>query len=129
VALLPIPGGFVQAAKAAEAALAEAVVAHVGDAAPVADLFAGIGTFAFRLARQAAVTAVESDAPLVAAIEAAARKATGIKRVTARRRDLFINPMSATELDAFGAIVFDPRASRRPVSVSAEIEAVATFVR
>jgi 23S rRNA (uracil1939-C5)-methyltransferase len=121
VALLPIPGGFVQAAKAAEAALADAVLAHVGDAAPVADLFAGIGTFAFRLAKRAAVTAVEADAPLVAALEAAARKATGIKRVTARRRDLFTNPMSATELDAFGAVVFDPPAA----GAKAQAEAIA----
>ncbi|MCR4283354.1 MAG: RNA methyltransferase, partial [Bauldia sp.] len=36
-ALLPAPGGFVQAAGSAEAALAEAVTAHFGDAAPVAD--------------------------------------------------------------------------------------------
>ena len=109
--LFPTPGGFVQAAKAAEAALAEAVITHVGDAGPVADLFAGIGTFTFRLAATAPVTAVEGDAVLVGALEAAARKANHLKKVTARRRDLFTNPLSPPELDPFGAVVFDPPAA------------------
>ena len=109
--LLPVAGGFTQAAAIAEAAMADAVVAHVGKAAPVADLFAGIGTFTFRLAARAAVTAVEGEADLVAAIEAAARRATGIKRVTAKRRDLFRNPLAPPELEPFGAVVFDPAAA------------------
>jgi len=109
--LLPPPAGFVQAVRAAEDALADTIQAHVGDAAPVADLFAGIGTFTLRLAARAPVTAVEGDASLVAALEAAVRHATGIKRVTARRRDLFANPLAPTELDAFGAVVFDPPAA------------------
>ena len=45
-ALLPTAGGFVQASAAAEAALAEAVLAHVGDARPVARPFRRVGTFA-----------------------------------------------------------------------------------
>jgi len=110
-ALLPPAGGFVQAARAAEDALADAVLAHIGNAAPVADLFAGIGTFTLRLASRAQVTAVEGDAGLLAALEAAIRHAAGIKRVTARQRDLFANPMSPIELDAFGAVVFDPPAA------------------
>jgi 23S rRNA (uracil1939-C5)-methyltransferase len=109
--LLPAPGGFVQATPSAEAALADAVIAHVGDQAPVADLFAGIGTFTLRLARRAPVTAVEGDGALVDALEAAARFATGLKPVTVRRRDLFANPLSATELDQYGAVVFDPPAA------------------
>ncbi|HEY5082371.1 MAG TPA: TRAM domain-containing protein [Bauldia sp.] len=108
--LFPVPGGFTQAAKSAEAALAEAVLAHVG-AGLVADLFAGIGTFTFRLAAKAAVTAVEGDAALVAAIDLAARKAHGLKKITTRRRDLFANPLSPVELDGFGAVVFDPPAA------------------
>jgi 23S rRNA (uracil1939-C5)-methyltransferase len=57
------------------------------------------------------VTAVEGDAALLAALEAGVRHATGIKRFTARRRDLFANPLAPVELDAFGAIVFDPPAA------------------
>jgi 23S rRNA (uracil1939-C5)-methyltransferase len=86
-------------------------MAHVGDQAPVADLFAGIGTFTLRLARRAPVAALEGDGSLVDALEAAVRHATGLKPVTVRRRDLFANPLSATELDQYGAVVFDPPAA------------------
>lgn len=110
-ALLPTAGGFVQASAAAEAALAEAVIARVGDARPVLDLFAGCGTFSLRLARRAPVTAVEGEAALLAALEEAVRRSRGLKPVTTRRRDLFRNPMAPEELAAFGAVVFDPPAA------------------
>jgi 23S rRNA (uracil1939-C5)-methyltransferase len=109
--LYPVAGGFTQAAHVAEEALAAAALAHVGNASPIADLFAGIGTFTFRLAKRAAVTAIEGDAAAVAAIEAAARRATGLKRVTAKRRDLFQNPLGPAELNEFRAVVFDPPAA------------------
>jgi len=109
--LLPVPGGFLQAAAPAEAAMAAAVMAHVGKAAPVADLFAGIGTFTVRLAERAPVTAVEGDARLLSALDEAAKRGRGLKPVTTRRRDLFQNPMVARELDPFGAVVFDPPAA------------------
>ncbi len=120
-ALLPSPGGFVQASAHAEAALAEAVTAHIGDAAPVADLFSGIGTFTLRLARRAAVTAVEGDPVLLAALEQAVRHGSGMKPVTVLRRDLFANPLVAGELDRFGAVVFDPPAA----GAKAQAEAIA----
>jgi 23S rRNA (uracil1939-C5)-methyltransferase len=109
--LLPTPGGFTQAAKSAEDALASVVLTHVDDAQPVADLFAGIGTFTFRLAAKAPVTAVEGDAALVGAIEQAANAARGLRKVTARKRDLFANPLAPMELDKFRAVVFDPPAA------------------
>lgn len=109
--LLPTPGGFAQAVRSAEEALAAAVVAHVGGSKTVADLFAGIGTFTFRLAAKAPVTAVEGDAALVGAIGHAARKTRGLRKVTAQRRDLFANPLAPAELDKFGAVVFDPPAA------------------
>ena len=119
--LFPVPGGFLQAAAHAEEALAEAVLSHVGDAAPVADLFAGIGTFTLRLARRAAVTAVEGDPGLLAGLEAAVRRGSGLKPVATRKRDLFQNPLAARELDAFGAVVFDPPAA----GAKAQAEALA----
>ena len=109
--LLPVPGGFIQAAAPAEAALAAAILDHFGDAAPVADLFAGIGTFTLRLARRAAVTAVEGSGQLLAAIESASHFTPGLKPVATRKRDLFHNPLAPIELDAFGAVVFDPPAA------------------
>jgi 23S rRNA (uracil1939-C5)-methyltransferase len=120
-ALFPTPGGFVQAAAAAEAALATAVLAFVGDAAPVADLFAGIGTFTLRIAARAPVTAVEGDVSLLAALDLAARRARGVRPVTARKRDLFRNPLAPTELKPFGAVVFDPPAA----GAKAQAEALA----
>jgi 23S rRNA (uracil1939-C5)-methyltransferase len=109
--LFPPPGGFVQAVRAAEEALAGAVLAHVGNSGPVADLFAGIGTFTLRLAARSAVTAVEGDPALLAALDFAARHATGLKRIATLRRDLFANPLSPPELDRFAAVVFDPPAA------------------
>jgi 23S rRNA (uracil1939-C5)-methyltransferase len=109
--LYPTPGGFTQAAKAAEDAISGIVLEDVGNASPVADLFAGIGTLSFRLAAHSPVTAVEGDAALVAAIDAAARRAKGVRKVTAVRRDLFSNPLAPLELNKFGAVVFDPPAS------------------
>ncbi len=120
-ALLPVPAGFVQATPLAEAALAGAVLAHVGDEGPVADLFAGIGTFTLRLAQRVAVTAVEGDEVLLEALGAAVRSATGLKPVTTRRRDLFANPLSPPELDPFAAVVFDPPAA----GARAQAEAIA----
>ena len=119
--LLPIAGGFVQASAAAEAALAEAVTAHVGDAAPVADLFAGLGTFTLRLARTAAVTAVEGDPALLEALAQATHHARGLKPVATLRRDLFTNPLVPAELDRFAAVVFDPPAA----GAKAQAEAIA----
>jgi 23S rRNA (uracil1939-C5)-methyltransferase len=110
-ALFPIAGGFLQAAAPAEKAMADALLAHVGDARPVADLFCGAGTFTLRLARRSPVTAVEGEAPLLAALDLGVRYAKGLKPVTARKRDLFRNPLAAVELNAFGALVFDPPAA------------------
>jgi 23S rRNA (uracil1939-C5)-methyltransferase len=119
--LLPPAGGFVQASARAEAALADAVVAHVGDAAPVADLFSGIGTFSLRLASHAPVTTVEGEPALLAALNDAVRQARGLKPVTTLRRDLFANPLAPAELDRFGAVVFDPPAA----GAKAQAEAIA----
>jgi 23S rRNA (uracil1939-C5)-methyltransferase len=119
--LLPPPAGFVQASARAEAALADAVLAHVGSAAPVADLFCGIGTFSLRLARHAAVTAVEGDPALLSALDEAVRRNRGLRPVTTLRRDLFTNPLAPVELDRFGAIVFDPPAA----GAKAQSEAIA----
>ncbi|SMH56761.1 class I SAM-dependent RNA methyltransferase [Azospirillum agricola] len=104
VPIVPPPGAFLQASAEGEAALVEAVAGAVGDAARIADLFAGLGTFSFPLARKAAVHAVEGDAAAVAAV---GRAVQGL-RLTAERRDLFEQPLTAKELNRFDAVVFDP---------------------
>lgn len=102
------PGGFLQATEAGEAALAGLVTAGVGSAKRIADLFAGSGTFALRLAESATVTAVEADAEALAALDRAARHTPGLKKVTVERRDLFRRPLMPAELQKFDAVVFDP---------------------
>jgi 23S rRNA (uracil1939-C5)-methyltransferase len=104
----PPPGAFTQASKPAEDAMAELVVAHVGKAKRIADLFAGAGTFSLRLARVGRVTAVEADEKALASLDHAARNAQGLKPVTIERRDLFRRPLMTPELKYFDAVVFDP---------------------
>ncbi|MBR0556736.1 class I SAM-dependent RNA methyltransferase [Ciceribacter sp. L1K23] len=108
VTVNPPPGGFVQATQKAEQAMAELVLAHVGKAKRIADLFAGSGTFSLRLARVGQVHAVESDEKAMKALDHAARNAQGLKPVKAEKRDLFRRPLMTQELKAFDAVVFDP---------------------
>jgi 23S rRNA (uracil1939-C5)-methyltransferase len=74
----------------------------------IADLFAGVGPFALRLAEQARIFAADEDEAAVAALTRAAAATAGLKPVTAEQRDLFKNPLTAAELKRFDAIVFDP---------------------
>jgi 23S rRNA (uracil1939-C5)-methyltransferase len=106
--LAPPPGGFLQATRAGEDLIADLVVAGAGEAKRVADLFAGAGSFALRLAEARAVHAVESDEGALKALDRAARATPGLRRVTTERRDLFRRPLLQTELAAFDAVVFDP---------------------
>ena len=101
-------GAFLQATAAGEAALAKLVAAHCGSAGKIADLFAGVGPFALRLAERARVTAADSDADAVAAVKRAAAGTQGLKPVEAQLRDLFRRPFVAAELNRFEAVVFDP---------------------
>jgi 23S rRNA (uracil1939-C5)-methyltransferase len=107
--LVPLPAGaFLQATAEGEATLARLVAAHVGNAKRVADLFAGIGTFALRLAERARVSAADSEASAVKAMERGAASASGLKPVECQVRDLFRRPFIPMELKAFDAVVFDP---------------------
>jgi 23S rRNA (uracil1939-C5)-methyltransferase len=101
----PPPGAFLQATKRAEQAMRAAVTAWTGDAPRLADLFAGLG--ALSLGRAGRLALFESDRTAVASVEAAVRRSGGGK-VTVERRDLFRNPLTAAELDAFDAVVLDP---------------------
>jgi 23S rRNA (uracil1939-C5)-methyltransferase len=102
------PGAFLQATAEGEAALARLVIGHVAEARRVADLFAGIGTFALRLAERARVTAADNEAGAIKALERAAATTPGLKAVEAQTRDLFRRPFMAAELKPYDAVVFDP---------------------
>jgi len=104
----PPPGAFVQAVPQAEAVMVRLAGAAAGKAKRVADLFCGIGTFTFPLARQARVLALDQEEASVAALNAALRRAQGLKPIEAKVRDLFRVPISAKELDGFDAAVLNP---------------------
>jgi 23S rRNA (uracil1939-C5)-methyltransferase len=104
VRIEPPPGAFLQASQRAEQAMRAMVGAWTGEAPRLADLFAGLG--ALSLGRAGKLALFESDRQAVAAVAAAARRLGG--KVTAERRDLFRNPLTAAEVDAFDAVVLDP---------------------
>ena len=115
------PGGFLQATKDGEGALAAAAGEWLRHAGAAADLFSGLGTFAFALARTGTkVLAVEADRAAHFACKAAAARAN--LPMQALHRDLFRNPLLAEELNRFGGVLLDPpRAGARD-----QIERLAT---
>jgi 23S rRNA (uracil1939-C5)-methyltransferase len=108
-ARVPIPpGSFLQATADGEATLARLVLEHLGKAKRVADLFAGVGTFALRIAERARVTAADSEDAAIKALQRAAATTQGLKQIETATRDLFRRPLVAAELKPFDAVVFDP---------------------
>jgi 23S rRNA (uracil1939-C5)-methyltransferase len=134
------PGAFLQATTAGEEALAALVLKHSARAKHLADLFCGVGPFALRLAEKSRITAFDSDAGAIAALEKAAAATPGLKPVKAASRDLFRRPLVAEEMREFDAVVFDPprqgaqaqaerlAASQVPVVIAVSCN-VATFAR
>jgi 23S rRNA (uracil1939-C5)-methyltransferase len=111
------PGAFLQATAQGEATLARLVAAHAGAAETIADLFAGLGPFALRLAEGARMTAADSNAAALAALSQAAAATAGLRPVETQVRDLYRRPLAGPELARFDAVIFDPPrqgARRRP---------------
>jgi len=102
------PASFLQATEAAESTLGDLVVAGLAGSKEIADLFCGIGPFALRLAEGARVYAADSDKAAIAALVRAHHRARGLKAITAVRRDLFREDLTALELERFDGLVFDP---------------------
>lgn len=128
VAVALPPGGFLQATADGEAALTAATTQWLAGCGAVADLFSGLGTFAFALAAQGSrVLAVEAERRLHLACKAAAGKAQ--LTVHALHRDLFRNPLQAGELARFDAVLLDPpRAGARDQVVRLAGSAVSRVV-
>jgi 23S rRNA (uracil1939-C5)-methyltransferase len=103
---------FLQAVPQAEDVIAKMVVSGVSGLKSkkpsVVDLFCGLGTFTFALAKSARVFALDGDTAAIAALSVAAKHVQGIKQIEARRRDLFRDPLSERELRDFDAVVLDP---------------------
>jgi len=134
------PGSFLQATAAGEETLAAQVAGHCQRARHIADLFCGVGPFALRLAAKSRISAFDSDASAVAALQKAATSTSGLKPIKAEARDLFRRPLMPQELRDYDAVVFDPprqgaqaqvrqlAASKIPVVVAVSCN-VATFAR
>jgi len=108
VAAFPPPGAFLQAARVSETLILDILREGIGGARAIADLFCGCGTFALPFAEHAPVTAIDSEAPSIAALDRAARGHPGLQPVTALVRDLFRNPLLPDELAEFDAVIIDP---------------------
>jgi len=98
------PGAFLQATADGEAALIAAAREWLAGGALVADLFAGLGTFAFALDGRVAAYEAARDAHLACRLAAARARAA----VEAHHRDLFRNPLQPDELGRFDAVLLDP---------------------
>ncbi|HEY6049130.1 MAG TPA: class I SAM-dependent RNA methyltransferase, partial [Sphingomicrobium sp.] len=92
-------GAFLQATVDGEAVLVAAVRKAVGEGGSVADLFAGLGTFALAVT---ASYACEASRDAAAALKRAA------PRMTVEHRDLYRRPLDDAELKRFDAVVLDP---------------------
>jgi 23S rRNA (uracil1939-C5)-methyltransferase len=97
-------GAFLQATEDGEAALVGAVREAVGPARIIADLFAGLGTFALSL--EGRILAIEGARDAVLVLKAAANRAQ--RQVFVDHRDLFRGPLDEKELARFEAVVLDP---------------------
>ena len=100
---VPLPvDAFLQATPDGENALTAAMLNAVGDAPIVADLFAGLGTFALSLPQGRRIYAAEASRDAVLALKAATQ------RVAVDHRDLYRRPLTTAELDRFDAVILDP---------------------
>ncbi|MBP7136177.1 MAG: class I SAM-dependent RNA methyltransferase, partial [Sphingomonadaceae bacterium] len=70
----------------------------------IADLFAGLGTFALSI--DGVTYAAEGGRDPLIALQASARKAG--KQIACEHRDLFRRALSPDELDRFDAVILDP---------------------
>jgi 23S rRNA (uracil1939-C5)-methyltransferase len=93
------PGGFLQATADGQGALVAAVRECLEGSSAVADLFAGLGTFA--LATRAGYSA-EASRDSAAALKRAA------PAISVEHRDLYRRPLDSAELKRFDAVVLDP---------------------
>jgi 23S rRNA (uracil1939-C5)-methyltransferase len=121
------PGAFLQATADAEGRMVADAAEWLTGARMVADLFAGLGTFAFGLRVGRKVLAVEADRAAHLACKAAGAVVGGT--VLALHRDLFRNPLQPEELNRFDAVLLDPpRAGARAQVATLAASTVARVV-
>ncbi|WP_417590335.1 class I SAM-dependent RNA methyltransferase [Parasphingorhabdus sp.] len=97
---------FLQPTRDGQQALVSAMLETVGDARLVADLFAGLGTFALALGENQKVYAAEGARDAIGSLKLAANHST--RQIFCEHRDLFRRPLSVDELNRFNAVILDP---------------------
>lgn len=109
---------FLQATADGEAALAAAAGEALAGCATVADLFAGLGSFAFHLGEpgRKVYAAEAARDPVLALTQAANARQLA---VFAEHRDLFRNPLQPDMLNRFDGLVLDPPRAGAEAQVAA----------
>lgn len=102
------PGSFLQAAGAAEAAMAAFVIEACKGANGVADLYCGVGAFTFPLAALSPVLAADASPGAVRALSTAVATAPGLRKIRTEVRDLDRRPMLGPDFKGIDTVVFDP---------------------
>lgn len=97
---------FLQATQDGEETLKRSVKTIITGASKVADLFAGLGTFALSAETQQKVYAAEGDRAAILALKSAAGRAQ--RQIFCEHRDLYRRPLTAIELNKFDAVILDP---------------------
>ena len=106
-----VPAGtFLQPSKEGEQALIEQVLSYLGeDRGKIADLFCGVGTFSYPLAKLKGnyLTSIDSSADLLEGFRNSVNK-NQIPNINIKAKNLFKYPLDEKELEEFDIVVFDP---------------------
>jgi 23S rRNA (uracil1939-C5)-methyltransferase len=108
---IPLPQNvFLQASKNAETKMIEKVLDYIGDTTgKIADLFCGLGTFTYPLAKNKnnTVLSVDSSSLSTEGLKRAINK-NQIHNIEVVNKNLFKYPLDASELKNVNALVIDP---------------------
>lgn len=106
-----IPAGtFLQASDSGEQALINSVLKYVGNSqGNIADLFCGVGTFSYPLAKNPKnkIMSIDSSEELLEGFQKSVNSNT-IQNIKICRKNLFKYPLDADELKNFDIVLFDP---------------------
>lgn len=106
-----IPSGtFLQASSEGEKALTSVVTLYIGNTTGnIADLFCGVGTFSYPLAKNInnKITAIDSSEELLSGFKRTINQ-NMIPNIEIVRKNLFKYPLTPDELKKFDIIIFDP---------------------
>ena len=99
-------GGFLQPTLDGREMLVSMAGEVVSDSRLIADLFAGLGTFALGLSEGRKIYAAEGSRDAITALKVAAN--TSKREIFTEHRDLYRRPLSVEELNRFDAVILDP---------------------